>query len=452
MKVRCTLLLMLAAILLFSCSCQKQPDSPPDGVVAEQPEPQRMAYHFGDVSRFGDEIYFTSNSSFSDAYVFATEYGSENFEIFVPCFDTICDHLNNPQCCFLTYVYGNTYLQIFAFDYNGETALLLFNPLDICLSMPYLNVKQTLLCEDFVPLLKTDVLASIEAHKEWSRSESKVRRSDPLIYRDYLYYVELKSGTRTQYRIPIAGGEPERVFNEDNIIIKTIINDRFYGVRYDGDMGNSINTTGDRDKIHYFRSDMNYENIETLPEMLDFFELPKKERLSPTSNVILDADADYIYVLHDTKVWKIPDSDINAEPILMSDMGKHIPSDLPVSIERSWYNDGVIYTVIDTDQYNRDLLNKKGELAKPTQWYKSSTLYSFDIKTGECGVTDMSNETYLVTDIFYADSEYLYAKCSYAHHDGRGIQGLTIRLTLDTMRYEVILPEIFNIEIADTTS
>ena len=451
-KFRNFILILLAALLLFNASCQKQQDIPSDSVITEQPEPQRMAYHFGEVSRLGEDVYFTTNSSFNDSQVFATEYGSENFDVFIPCFDAVCDHWNYPQCCIATYFRQLDKLQICAFTYNGENSLLMFNPVDICLSLPYSNVKQTLLCEDFVPLLKTDFLASIDAYDEWSRSESKVRRTDPLIYRDYLYYVELKSGTRTQYRIPIAGGEPERVFEEDNIVIITILNDRFYGVKYDGDMGNNINTNRDRDKIHYFRSDMNYKNIETLPEMLDLFELSNTERLSPTSNVLLDADADFIYVLHDMKVWKIPDSDINAEPILMSDMGEHVPSDLPVSIERSWYNDGIIYTVIDTDQYNRDLLNDKGEPAKPTQWYKSSTLYSFDIRTGECSVTDMSNETYLVTEIFYADSEYLYAKCSYAHHDNRGIQGLTIRLTLDTMRYEVILPEIFNRTIKDILS
>ncbi|MBQ8259932.1 MAG: hypothetical protein IJY97_10270, partial [Clostridia bacterium] len=95
--------------------------------------------------------------------------------------------------------------------------MLIFNPVDICLSRPYSNVKTTLLCEDY--LNASDVRA---AYDEWKTSPTKPRRSELFVYKDYLYYVETRSGVRTQYRISLEGGEPERVFEEDNVIIRTI--------------------------------------------------------------------------------------------------------------------------------------------------------------------------------------------------------------------------------------
>ncbi|MBR4034627.1 MAG: hypothetical protein IKJ04_07435 [Clostridia bacterium] len=278
------------------------------------------------------------------------------------------------------------------------------------------------------------------------------QKSNPLIYGDYFYYVEIKNGTRTQYRIPLTGGEPERVFEEDNVIIKTIINDRFYGIFFDIEPRTTLDDNIDRDKMHYFRSDMNYENVEVLPEMLDFFSIPVTENIMPQTNAILDADGEYIYVLYQMKVWARPDTDINAEPILLSDMSEKIPSEMSaLTWEKLWYNDGVIYTVINTGQYDRSTLDSNG-FSNPTQWYEKSTFYSFDIRTGECRSWDISSQVYLVTEILYADDKYVYAKGRYVHEDNRAIQGVTMRLTLDTMRYEVILPDSFLEYSVDTTT
>ena len=458
MKFRCVLLLMLATALLFSCSCKSQPisqnDSTSDEMAESALEPQYMAYRLGEISRVGDDIYFVSSTSFSDAQIFATEYGSENFDIFVPCFDAVCNHSDRSNCCITTSLLSHGTDSLTAILYNEEPALVLFNPIDISFSMPYSNVKVALLAEDFVENNLYDYVNSFKAYKEWNSSESRIKRSEPLVYKDYLYYVELKSGVRTQYRISISGGKPERVFEEDNIIIKTIINDKFYGIRYDVDLNNPEEFITDREKIHYFRSDMNYENAEPLPEILDFFVLQGEAvGFNLKSNAILDADADFIYVTEGMKVWAVPNSDINAEPIMLSDMKGTIPYEQRAGLwQTSWYSDGIIYTILNDSLYNRDLLDSQGKPTSPTKWYESSKLYSFDIRTGECRVLDISNSNYLLTEILYADGKYVYAKGRYAHNDNRGIQGVTIRLTLDTMRYEVILPDRFLEYSAETTA
>lgn len=455
MKARSVLLLLLATVLLFSCSCQKTP--PDQGELSdreqpEQPEPQRMAYHFGEASRVGEDIYFMAGVSFAKAPIYAAEYGSEDFEAYIPCFDAVCNHSDRTRCCIAASGLGGGIDQFAAFLYNEEPALLLYTPVDTWFSRPYSNVKVNLICEDFVKLEETDDVAASFAYFEWVSAGLKPQRSELLVYGDYLYYAEIKNGVRTQYRMLLEGGEPERVFEEDNIIIKTIINDRFYGIRYDvGD--DSTTDVTNRDSIHYFRSDMNYENVEDLPEILDFFYLSGDKNFTPKSNTILCADADFIYVLNDMRVWKIPDSDIYAEPVLLSDMEGKIPYEQSADLwQTSWYNDGFIYTVLNTGHHRRSLLNEQGNAGSSTQWYENSKLYSFDIRTGECNALDISSQSYLIKTILYADGEYVYGEGNYAHGDGRGIQGVTMRLTLDTMRYEVLLPDRFLEYSAETTA
>lgn len=454
MKIRRVLLLLLAAVLLLTCSCQKPPhgqEVSSDGEMTVQPEPQRMAYHFGEAMRVGEDIYFMEGVSFSKAPIYAAEYGAENFEPYIPCFDAVCNHRDRTKCCLATTSVGGGIDQFSAFSYDGDVALVIFNELDISFSRPYSNIKRNLVFEDFIndpyPTDADGILAYLEA------ISSAPQKSEPLVYGDHLYYVELKNGVRTQYRILLEGGEPERVFDEDNIIIKTIINDRFYGIRYENvDPNDPWEALLDRDNLNYFRSDMNYENIEDLPEILDFFTLRGEDHFTPKSNTILYADADYIYVLNGMKVWKISDSDIYAEPIMLSDMEGKVPYEQSADLwQTSWYNDGYIYTVLNIGLQGRSLLDQNG-FANSMQWYESSTLYSFNIETGECSSVDISSQSYLITKILYADGEYVYGEGRYAHDDGRGIQGVTIRLTLDTMRYEVILPDRFFEYSAETAA
>ena len=150
------------------------------------------------------------------------------------------------------------------------------------------------------------------------------------------------------------------------------------------------------------------------------------------------------------KVWAVSDADIYAEPILISDMNGKLPDRVLTSIlPNTVYFDGIIYCVSNTERYNRAVLDEDGS---PTslQWY-TSTFYSFDTKTGECKVWDISDQDYLINAIWYADDKYVYAEGIYIHSDNRSIQGVTIRLTLDTMRYEVILPDRFWEYSAETT-
>ena len=453
MKMKKALLFIFVITLLFNCSCGKPTvlqDDTSDTEITDQPEPQRMAYHFSDASRLGDDIYFVGGVSFNKAQIFATEYGAENFEPFIPCFDAVCNHYDRTKCCIATGALLHYTEKISAFLYDGDPALLLYGVYDVSLSKPYSNEKLNLVCDDIVymeyPKEDSEVTAFLEAFS------TAPRKSNPLIYGDHFYYSEIKNGTRTQYRIPLTGGEPERVFEEDNIIIKTIINDKFYGIRYDIDPENPEEVIRDRDRIHYFRSDMNYENIETLPEILDFFSLVSEENKRINTNAILDADEENIYVLYQKKIWAIPDADIHAEPVLLSDPGEKLPSDLPkLTWDRMWYNDGFLYIIINTNQYNRPTLDSNG-FSNPTQWYESSTLYSFDISTGECKTWDIKNQSYLIMEILYADDKYVYAIGRYVHEDNRAVQGVTIRLTLDTMRYEVILPDRFWEYSAETTA
>ncbi len=454
MKAKKALLFIFVITLLYICSCGEttidQGDTF-DAVAVEQPEPQRMAYHLSGASRVGDDIYFVGGVSFNKAQIFATEYGAENFEPFIPCFDAVCNHWDRTKCCIATGAFLKYTDKIMALLHEGEISLVLFGDNDISFSKPYSNVKTNLVCDDIVymeyPTEDSEVMGFLEA------LSSAPNRSNLLIYGDYFYYTEIKNGTRTQYRIPLTGGESKRVFEEDNIIIKTIINDRFYGIRYDIDPANPEEIIRDRDRIHYFRSDMNYENIEPLPEMLDFFSLLDEDNIRMNTNAILDADKDYIYVLYQMKVWAIPDSDIYAEPVLLSDLSEKIPSDLPrLTWDRMWYSDGVLYIILNTGHYGRSLLDRQGNSGASTQWYEKSELYSFDVRCGECKTIDISDQSYLISWIRYADDKYVYAEGSYAHNDGRGIQGVTMRLTLDTMRYEVILPDDFLEYSAETTA
>ncbi len=439
-------LIILATIMLFSCSCQKTPggeyvSSEPETV--KQPEPQYMAYRLGETIKFGEDIYFKKGASFSKAQIFATEYGSENFDIYVPCFDAVCNHRDRTQCCLKTY--GS--VELFTlFTYKGEPALLLYDAVNTCLSQPYSNIKTDLLYEDFMFI--EDYSERRQAEKEWNKAESYPIRSEQFIYKDYFYYVEMKSGVRTQYRVSFEGGEPERVFEEDNIIIRTIINDRFYGIRYENvDPENPWDVLRDPDSINYFRSDMNYENIEILPDIFYSFDLQNDVvdylTFSPKSRSIIDADKEFIYLTKGMKVWKVPDADINSEPIILADMTDKLPDESSATTWQTfWYNDGVFYTVVNRDLYNLATLDSNG-FSKSMQWYETSALYSFDIRTGECKEFDITNQNYLIKEILYADDKYVYAKGRYVHEDNRAVQGVTMRLTLDTMRYEVILPDSF---------
>ena len=456
MKVKNAVWFMLVITLLFNCSCRVPPSDQvdsSDGETIEQPEPQIMAYRLGGASRVGEDIYFMEGVSFAQAPIYATEYGSENFDVYVPCFDTVCNHSDRTKCCVAISGLGGGIDQFAAFLYNGEPAMVLYNAVDIWFSRPYSNEKVNLLCEDFVKMEQTNAADAYFAYFEWVSAGLRPQRNELLVYGDYLYYVEIKNGVRTQYRMLLDGGEPERVFEENNIIIKTIINDKFYGIRYEVDSDAPEETGEDRDKIRYFRSDMNYGNIEELPEILDFFYLSGDKNFTPRSNTILYADKDFIYVLNDMKVWKVSDSDIYAEPILLSDMEGKIPYEQSADLRQtSWYNNGYIYTVLNTGLHGRSLLDEQGNAGSSTQWYENSMLYSFDIKTGECSSLDISSQSYLITEILYADDQYVYAEGRYAHDDGRGIQGVTIRLTLETMRYEVLLPERFLDYSAETTA
>ena len=455
MKVRRILLLLLATVLLFSCSCQKQPSDSMDSSdveLLEQPEPQRMAYRLGETAYADGVVYIVFGTSYTKSQVYAIDCNSEDFVAYTPCFDPVCSHWDRSVCSIATSkLSGGTDL-FTAFLYNGEPTLVLYNPIDTCISMPYSNTKVNLLSEDFVTLEKNDYSEANKKYKEWFKSESKPKRSELLVYGDYLYYVELKNGVRTQYRISLLGGEPERVFEEDNIIIRTIINDRFYGIRYDIEPDSTDDIIA-REDTYYFRSDMNYENVEALPEILDFFALQGDVNFTPKANAILDADADYLYVTKGMKVWAVSDSDIYAEPILLSDMSGKLPDKvLTAGDPTTVYIDGVIYCISNTEHYNRSLLDSNGLTTSPIQWYESSKLYSFDIRTGESRAWDVWDQNHLITAIWYADDKYVYAKGRYVHSDNRGIQGVTIRLTLDTMRYEVILPDRFWEYSAETTS
>ena len=444
MKIR-SLLLMLTAVLLLNCSCQKQPDSPPDGVVAEQPEPQYMAYHFSSASRVGDDVYFligASRQSQSLEFIRASEYGNEDFDTFVPCFDTVCKHNDREQCCIATTFVGNYTRSITAFLYEGEPTLVVFNPVDICLSQPYSNIRVNLVCEDYLYAENVD-----DAYDEWRKDGGlRVQKSELLVYKGYCYYVELKNGTRTQYRIPLTGGKPERVFEEDNVIIRTIINDRFYGIRYDIDPESTDDIVA-RENIHYFRSDMDYQNIEPLPEELEFFSLMSDDY--DTGLIILDADENFIYVRRRTKLLAFSDEDIYAEPVLLSDTEDKFSDGRTID---SSYNNGVIYTIINSGECDRNLLDYSGSRGKNVNWYENSMLYGLDIRTGECRSWDLSSQDFLISEILYADDKYVYASCTYVHKDDRYINRVIMRLTIDTMRYEVILPDLFWEYSTETTS
>ena len=449
MKVRNIMLMVLAITLLCCTSCQKTPYTPSDGEITEPPEPQYMAYRLSEAARVGDDIYFVGGVSF--AQIFASEYGTADFEIYVPCFNAVCDHTDRSKCCIETSDLDTTD-QIVAFLYDGEPAMILFNPVDICFSRPYSNIKINLMYEEVVNKEYPTDVAGILDLLETLKATPK--RSEFLVYGNYLYYVEMKNGVRTQYRISLGGGEPERIFEEDNIIIRTIINDKLFGIRYENvDPNDPWEVLQDRDNINYFRSDMNYENIEPLPEKIEFFALPGDDNFVAGGIAILDADEDYIYFTNGKKVWALHDSDIYAEPILLSDMGDIIPYEVSIDLQQTaCYSEGSIYAVVNFDMYQRSLLDSNGYPTSPTQWYGESMFYCFDIKTGEYRLLDISNDNYIMTTILYSDGKYVYGEGSYAHDDGRGIQGVTMRLTLDTMRYEVILPEHFTKYSAETAS
>lgn len=405
-----------------------------------------MAYSFGQAYRVGDTVFLKVAVSTQEVeQIRANEYGSANFDTFVPCFNTLCSlHNNFRQCCIATCSIGSgaSIQEIMGYAYGDEPALVYFNPVDTCLSMPYSNTKISLVYEDYV---KSDNVYEdyLKIREERADAGTEIKRANPLVYKGYLYYVQIRCGKFTQYRVSLKGGNPERVFEADNIIIKTIINDKIYGVRYDDGIGEQPGLASDREKMHYFRSDMNDENIESLPETLDYYRLTTDDVFNLQTRVLLDADSEFIYVLDERKVWAIPESDINAEPVLLLDLEEKISFDLERGESyRALYADGVIYAYLGTGSYTRNLLNEEG-YKKEFKWKEKMTFCSLNIKTGECKSRDISNENYLLIDMHYADDNYIYGLSNYLHEDGRVIQGVTTRLTLDTMRYEVILPPRF---------
>ena len=147
MKIRNVLLLVLATALLLGCSCQKQTigqDASSVSEMIDQAEPQYMAYHLSDAARVGDDIYFVSGVSFNKAQIFATEYGTENFEPFIPCFDAVCDHWDRTKCSIATGAFLKYTDKITVRLYGGELSLVLFSDYDICFSKPYSNEKSIL--------------------------------------------------------------------------------------------------------------------------------------------------------------------------------------------------------------------------------------------------------------------------------------------------------------------
>lgn len=442
MKKRIILFILMQCLLFCLISCQR-PTQNVDSEDTKLPENDYkqpyMAQQFGNMYRVGDDLYFLGSklSGYFDVNkgekgnVLVTEYGAEKFDYYVPCFDSLCTHFDRSRCCLYT---CDTAESLYAYEQNGEPTIVIYSPLDTVTANPYLNIKQDLLCEDFV----YSSMSKLEYLKNMTNSPDKYSM---LVYKDYLYYSMLVDDDYISYRLPLVGGEPERVFTQDSVIIKTIINDRFYGIKF--------NSGNDFDDVVFFRCNMDLSNFEILPAILTDFSVLNTTTTAGFYNTILGADDQYIYIISDRKLWALSDSDINVSATVLADLAEVLPDTASASVG-IFGNGNTAYILSNENVYRRDLHSAEGR-PKKEQWYETSKLYCLNIKTGTCTSTTLTDSSYLFLDIFFADDEYVYGYGKYVHEDGRFTYSI-IRLTLDNMKYEVLLADSFLSYTSDTTA
>lgn len=422
MKFRIVYFIIVILFVLSFFSCHNDGGKTVNGEVGLP----CMSQHIGQISLVGDELYLTATGyeSLNTFGIWACESSSESFTPYTPCYIPDCMHNSDKCCAFISHTPSQ--MKLLAYEDEGEPVLILQSSRgDIAISKPLSNEKIFLTGKDYQSSKKANVF----------------------IYGDYLYFSQKSGDEYVQYRATLASGKVERVFDQNNIVVKTIINNKYYGMIYSDD-SKDISSRPNGDTV-YFRSDMNYENIEALPEMFEFFSTPGDDFLI-RATAILDADEQNIYVLYQQKIWAIADENIYDEPRLISCIEDQVLEDYIDEINSSYYKDGKLYFVFRRDPYDRKLLNAKGEDQR-RQWWSSSHFYSFDIMTGELCSWDISSQQGTIRELYYADGKYIYGKGIYVHQDGRSIDGLIMRLNLETMEFESkIYPEFFD-HMLDTT-
>lgn len=417
------LISLLLALSLISCHRPVQDGA--ESTTAEATDVQdtpnkksRIAQPFWEMYRVGDEIYFCSGVAKSisaeagtTAKVMVTEYGTPQLEYYVPCFDPTCTHLDRSQCCLNVY---HNVSGIYAYERDGEPTVIIYSPLDTVISKPYSNTKQDLLCEEGYVYA-----AGLDEKMAYLQSLTNYpHKNNMMVYEDYVYYSMLVDDEYLAYRVSLDGGEPERLFENDSVIIRTIVNDRFYGVKFNAGADN-------RDNVSYFRCDLNFENFETLPEIFTDFRGVSRGMLN--GSAIVGVDGQNIYMQQGRKLWMLSDEDIYAPATMVADLS-YIPDKFPLC-----YTDGTyIYALCLLSSYERfDNNNRR------YQWFESSELFTIDMHTGEYTVLDISNDTYLFTQIYYMDEKYVYGQGRIVDEDGSFKESL-MRLTIDTMKFEFI--------------
>lgn len=424
--IKLMLFCVLMAILTLGClSCQET--SSDGGAPTHTQNIPTVAQHLGRSALVGNELYLKPLGGSSNYHcgIFVCDPDAESFEPYYPCYVPSCRH-NGPECVALA-EYNLFNLRLTACGDSGEpTVVMCSTNGDVYISKPISNEKRKPSGSDYSAGPKTNLF----------------------IYGDHLYYSQKVGSTYIQYRVSLDDGVTERVFEQDNIIIKTILNNKYYGVIYKSEI--QVATPLTNDDVTYFRSDMDYQNVETLPEMMWFFYTPE-EKFIIRATAILDADEQSIYVLQDHKIWAFSDADIYAEPKMVFDMEVFNLGKWQESQSSSWYRDGMLHFIWNYTHSSRVLLDQYGSGQVSRGWYKTSHLYSINIMTGEYEVTDIATDTAQFRDIFFIDDKYLYGEGVYAHYDGRSDYSVLMRLNLDTLECEPKLCEEFLAYTPETT-
>lgn len=423
---------MSAILLLCSCTLAESGDSAETTLQSADIKGDnnselyefKRALHFSQAGRIGNDMYIHCENSTeydngkADKLVLS-EYGLEKFEIYMACFDPTCSHSNTAAatCCadcvyyrvmpdfpdFIKQNEDNWYtnkLQSFALCGSDQApCVILFTGHSLYASYPIEN-KKTVIAD--------------------GGHEIILNLSDPMIYDGYVYYYQKYESYGTQWRVPIRGGTPERVFEHDNIILCDIIDDKYYI----NDQNENTSESG------YFVMSFDLAQCEAYPEYWK-------------NNEPFWFDEQYGYVAAGGDIYKFDKNNIQSPPELLFSVKDKFPS--ATFINSEVFNETVYY--IYSDDMHRETYTYGNDMSEKYQVFDTIIFGSYNVVTARDVSIDIKNERIVaVQNLLYADEKYVYLCITDQTAIDKKIstgQNIIIhnklcRITLEEMKYEYI--------------
>ena len=417
---------VLVVIILLLCSCNKDYGIDEDLTANEgrlEVVGIRRALHFSEAVRVGNDMYFhCGNSNDYDGgriqRLVLSDYGTESFEINIACFDPTCNHTDSvaATCCANSVYYRvngqfpdelknnrqywyKSKLQGLVADGTADNPnIILWTGQSLYVSNPFENKK--ILLDD-------------------GSNEQPIDITSPLLYDGYIYYYKAIESVGAQWRVAVSGGNPERVFEQDNIKINDIIDGKYYV--------SGLTVTGTRG---YSRVNPDLTEAENLPDYwktaLPFY-----------------FDEQFGYIAVQDKIYKFDKNNISAEPELLLSIRENTSESSRII---SLCNASSLHYILLDDLKQQSYTSYSG-VDEKYQEYGIITYGTYDVSTGEHKKIDLKTEYLLnVNDLLYADGDYIYLKCANKYaveinmtSEQKASVGLTLcRITLEEMKYEYI--------------